>query len=228
MRAPTVSKTWTIAISALLAVFATAAILLYGIGEGDAVAANAEPPEAVVAMNRLVGAKPLRCVFAGPDREICSWRLHGRVFQAGDAGAVDAPRDITLVCEVSLSGETDEPSCRSHSSEQIEGADLPPVGAGNRVDELPSRPLLEGEELAQARNITELSHLAGDVPERCVTRVGSQSCIWQLRPGSDGHARVAAGRSGSVWLRCQLPLDGSDRAPGSCTASAMVTGVGAS
>lgn len=227
MQAPTRKKIWTIAISAFLAV-AASATLLSGIGEGDAVAADAELPDAVIAMNQLVGKEPERCVFAGPDRELCSWRLQGHLFQGAPGETTEKLRDITLVCELSLSGETDQPTCRSHTSERLAAADLPPVAAGLAGEEPSARPLLEGEGLTRARNIIELSHLAGDIPARCVTGVGAQLCTWQLLPGSGGHARIAAGRRGSVWLRCQLPLDGSDRAPGSCSASAMVLEAGAS
>jgi hypothetical protein len=65
----------------------------------------------------------------------------------------------------------------------------------------------------------EISEFAGGEAERCVFSAPDlELCSWRLGPEDPAWASQAsaAGTDGEVNLVCELPIDGSPRAPGSC------------
>lgn len=68
---------------------------------------------------------------------------------------------------------------------------------------------------------SQIAELAGGEPDRCVfSAPGLELCSWPLEVGSDGWSALASGAEaeGDLNLLCELPLDGSPRAEGSCRA----------
>lgn len=67
----------------------------------------------------------------------------------------------------------------------------------------------------------EVVAFAGGEPARCVfSAPGLELCTWSLRSGDDAWAALAgdAEIAGDLNLLCELPIDGSPRAEGSCRA----------
>lgn len=67
----------------------------------------------------------------------------------------------------------------------------------------------------------EVASFAGGEPARCVfSAPGLELCTWEIRSGDDAWAALAgdAEAVGDLNLLCELPLDGSPRADGSCRA----------
>jgi len=163
----------------------------------------------------FAGGPPERCVYAGPDREICTWKLEGSLIRPGEIAGVERG-GVNLVCELPIgAGVEGESNCAAHGRDA--SPDLPPVSAAPRLAEaLPGVPVAE---LADALTLVEISHRIGDVPDACLTGPGWQTCSWRVSNAIA--AREIAGSVASIpsdayQLRCQLPIDGSDRAPGSC------------
>lgn len=206
----------------------TAALLLLALSTGPlpglADAPTGDPAPGSVAPSSLAGGPPARCAFSSPGRQVCSWSIEGRLFGASPAGPQAEPGSINLVCELALDeGGSGEPLCRAHPVQKPapEEVELPPVAA-------PGPSLAGGrphviEALQDARTMTDLSHAIGDVPTRCLTGARQQTCVWLLMPGTSGHARLALAldEPAPVVVRCNLPLDGSPRAAGSCAAATL-------
>ena len=73
--------------------------------------------------------------------------------------------------------------------------------------------------LDESTTKVELAAFAGDEPLRCVfSAPGLELCAWQIRSGDDAWTALAADAeaAGDLNLLCELPLDGSPRAEGSC------------
>jgi hypothetical protein len=71
----------------------------------------------------------------------------------------------------------------------------------------------------------ELSEFAGREPERCVFSAPSlELCSWRLGETDRGWAVLAQplGARNDLNLVCEIPIDGSPRAQGSCTGHALV------
>lgn len=211
MEASTLRRHWRIAGLALVALLTLSGSLPGRAGEAggpDSVAGDVDPAS-------LGGGAPDRCVFAAPDLELCRWEFQGRLFAAG----TDAPRPpvrlIHLICELPLGAqESAEPRCRIHTRVP---SPLPPVAASGPQE----RPLRGLQALHPARTLAELSHALGDIPERCQTGAGQQTCVWLLRPGSNGHRHLEGSEGEPLLLRCALPLDGSPRSSGSCSTARL-------
>lgn len=202
-------KPWLIAALALAALLTLSGSLPGRAGEGASVAAGVGPAS-------LGGGAPDRCVFAAPDLKLCRWEFQGRLFSAGKDDTHPPATRIHLLCEVPLGAqESAEPSCRIHAQGALP---LPPVAASGPRN----RPLRGLEALNAARTLADLSHALGDIPERCQTGVGQQTCVWLLRPGSSGHQFLeGASEDQPLLLRCELPLNGGPRSPGSCTTARL-------
>jgi hypothetical protein len=190
---------------------------------GGREAAAIPPPVAALTRDQVVafaGAEPERCVFAKPGRELCTWSLPGRVFRP-DEDPVDSD-GVKLVCELpsaATSAGAGSGSCRVHPlSARAPAAALPPVGAGpaGAGRDAPSN-------LASARDVTAISHLVGDAPQRCRTRRDDQLCEWELQRSNPAHVPlVALARAdGPLRLRCRLPLDGRARPSDSCAVGSI-------
>ena len=173
---------------------------------------------------QFAGGEPERCVFAGPDRQICRWEMEGRLL-TGDSSqnsSKDSHRDsnnasssnrVHLICETRI-GEAapgaDDGACSVYPvlAEEIRSADA--TGTTARRD--------TAQRLVEARTVTELSDLVGDIPDDCATGTGTQLCQWRLDESTIGRLQLQqlAETVAPVHLRCELPLDGEPRAVGSC------------
>jgi hypothetical protein len=168
----------------------------------------------------FAGGPPERCMYSGPDREICTWKLEGTLIQPGEIAA-DPETGVNLVCELPLgAGAEGNSDCAAHGREMP--PHLPPVSAApDFVETFPAVPVAE---LANALTLGAISHRIGDAPDTCLTGQGRQTCSWRVSSVTAGReisGSVAAFRSDAYQLRCQLPIDGSERAAGSCTVSPL-------
>ncbi len=180
-------------------------------------------------LESFAGSSPDRCVYSAPDRELCRWRVEGRVIRAGRTDGPGVVSGVNLVCELPIDPRSLETgSCNVHALEpgavarlaQSEGMDrLPPVSAA-RPETLvtPIDPLAVAVALSEARTLRDLSKLLGDIPESCLTGAGVQTCRWQISEGSVGEMLFASApeMARAVELLCRLPLDGSARSAESC------------
>jgi hypothetical protein len=165
-------------------------------------ASEAEAPEPISVVSQFAGTEPERCVFASAGQKVCSWSLDGRLI---GPEAPDAPTlALNLICEVSIDSQSaGEPRCEVHPVGLLTPA-LPPVGAGG--SENSDLRVLAG--VASATTTTEISWAMGAIPAQCRSASGAQRCDWSL---------PTEGRAGKdAVLRCELPLDGTPRADGSC------------
>ena len=152
------------------------------------------------AVRAFAGAAPERCVFASAGYRVCSWPFEGRLI-GGDVSDRE-PLALNLICQVAIEG-VEEPRCEVHPAGPAQGA-LPAVSAG-------LAPLVEArvlDRIETARSTIDLSFAMGAIPLACRSGAGDQRCDWALPP-DDRTERDAL-------LRCSLPLDGSERQPGSC------------
>jgi hypothetical protein len=192
---------------------------------GEARSMNASRIE----VERFAGGSPDRCVFSAPDREMCRWRIEGRVIRAGGTDESGVASGVNLLCELPIDPMSPATGfCNVHALEpgavaqlaQTEGvASLPPVSAA-RPEPLvtPFDPVAVAVALSEARTLRDLSKLLGDIPESCLTGAGVQTCRWHISEGSDGEMLFASapGMARAVELLCRLPLDGSARLAESC------------
>ena len=216
---------------ALLAVAATAGIVVAA--AGPALAANDGPQVSATRSNlvRFTGGQPDRCVYSAPDRELCRWRIEGRLIRRGHADQRAVPGGVNLLCDVPIRAASEaEGACVVLALEpdavpSLTEADrdkLPPVSAARPAPSPSVSPMQAARQLAEARTVRDLSHLVGDVPEDCLTGRGAQTCHWRIAAGEAGYGIFAAvaGAGGTVELRCRLPIDGSDRPAESCLVTA--------
>ena len=156
------------------------------------------PLEAVEA---FAGGAAERCVFAAPGIQICSWPLEGRLIGQGAVG--ETPLAMNLICEVAIEALGEAPNCDVHPVGSLEGG-LPHVSSGGDLD------TTDGilERIHGADTTAALSRILGEIPAYCRSGAGVQRCDWMLPLGAMEDATGA--------LRCELPIDGSARAPGSC------------
>jgi hypothetical protein len=211
----------------LLAVAVTAGIVVTA--GGPAPAAN-DGPQVSATRSDLVhfaGGQPDRCVYSAPNRELCRWRIEGRLIRRGHADPRAVPGGVNLLCDIPIATASGiegacvvlalEPGAVPSLTEADHGK-LPPVSAAQPAPPPPVSPMQAARQLAEARTVRDLSHLVGDVPEDCLTGRGVQTCHWQIAAGEAGYGIFAAvaGAGGSVELRCRLPIDGSGRPAESC------------
>jgi hypothetical protein len=180
------------------------------IGDLVSVAQRAERAELV----RFAGGEPDRCVYAGPERELCRWQIDGTVLVPSGSTPVKGP--VMLVCELPANlASSESGSCFVRGREALGDSELPPVSApGTRVQQARHAAGI----LAESRTIGELSLLVGDAPETCQTVYAAQVCRWALPQGSGAHQRLAAlaEGQGDLELRCLLPLEQAERLAQSC------------
>ena len=222
---------WAQAAWTLLAVAVTAGIVVAA--GGPAPAANDDPQVSATRSDlaHFAGRQPDRCVYSAPDRELCRWRIEGRLIRPGHADQRGVPGGVNLVCDVPIGAQSEaegdcvvlalEPGAMPSLTE-ADRAELPPVSAARPAPPPSVNPMEAARELAEARTVQELSHLVGDVPEDCLTGRGVQICHWRIAAGEAGYGIFAsvAGAVGSVELRCRLPIDGSERTAESCLVTA--------
>lgn len=165
----------------------------------------------------FAGGEPARCVFSAPELQLCSWDL------AGDPARVGLPaaaRDVKLVCELPIAGGARaEGSCVAHAAPGP--GDLPAVSAAGEEPDVRLAEALHWraeQQVAAARTVEAMSHLVGDVPERCRTGLGSQTCEWTVGADLEGYpiAALLSDVDGPVSLECEFPLDGGPRDADGC------------
>ena len=71
--------------------------------------------------------------------------------------------------------------------------------------------------------LVELSRLLGAAPNQCQSgSAGQQTCLWRTTSQTFGHGTlvvwIGATQRQKIRFHCILPTDGSERAPGSCSA----------
>jgi hypothetical protein len=209
-------STWIIAALAVAGIGASSAFVL-----GSRPTPEPAPERSLDALTKdrviaFAGGPPERCVYARPDREICTWKLDGTLLAPGSTPATEG---VNLVCELPIRpGGEFAGTCTPHARNAT--AELPPVSAGDasKVDlerRGRGRPL---HELDDAATLLDLSQRLGDAPEICRTGVQQQTCVWRVPEPIAARSFASAG---PLELRCTLPLDGSARAPGSCRAAPL-------
>jgi hypothetical protein len=186
--------------------------------------ADAEPAygmsESKAQVIAFAGGPPERCVYSGPGREICTWKLEGSLIEPGEIAA-DDQTGVNLVCELPFGPGVDGDSdCAAHGREAP--PNLPHVSAAPEIAE--AHPGVPVAELADALTLAAISHRIGDVPDACRTGHGRQTCSWRVSSVTavrEISGSVASIPSDAYQLRCQLPIDGSERAVGSCTVAPL-------
>jgi len=162
---------------------------------------------------RLAGTSPQRCVYSGPDRELCRWEIEGQLVTPGSQAG--AGRVVALVCDLpTQASDTPSGQCFARPAASSDGA-LPAVSSAGENTERARR---AAAALAEARTVVDLSRLVGDAPDACHTRWGGQVCSWSLDAGDAGAQDLASLTQGvgAKQLRCLLPLDSAQRKPESC------------
>jgi len=184
------------------------------------------------ALTAFLGPEPNTCVAAQSDYELCEWLLGNRdPGWAPTSDAIATRSRVGVLCVLPLD---DAPrangSCTLH--ERRSNRDRYRVGKGTtrsasarnaRARGLEERRDEAQQDLDGARTLVELSRLLGTAPSVCHdTGGGLQLCTWRLNAHTRGHGTVAASirvdLSKKVRLRCNVPVDGSERAEGSCAA----------
>ncbi len=226
-------KSWThwerrtVIVLFVLGISASAGFLV-GSGGPDAVMDDADDAS-VSGLTRdqvviFAGREPERCHFAAPDREICVWKLAGRLF--GPDVPAAGGKGVNLVCELPIDVFEAEPgTCAAYVRETgVALADgLPPVSASPPAIADQAQPKASEvlRRLADAGRIRELSDLVGDAPRACRTGLGVQTCSWRISEWAPSYALfdVAAAGEGTLELTCLLPIDGEVREANSCSVS---------
>ncbi len=184
------------------------------------------------ALTRFSGRHPSICVMSSGTTELCQWRLGNRYAGwAPLAAALDTGDQVNLICELPREGGPRAAgSCSAHPRRSNRGRfpiPTPSSARNSRPEERPSEARerykrLTNQALAQARTLPELARLIGALPNECSPQSSeSQVCVWRATATTYGHGTLAmsigASKSKRVRLRCQLPTDGSHRAPDSCS-----------
>jgi hypothetical protein len=219
-----VGRSWTQTGWTLLALALMAGLVALAGGAAPAWNEGREISAARAELVRFAGRQPDRCVYSAPHRELCRWRLEGRLIQPGQVDPGGLPGGVNLICDVPIDHRSQAAAeCAAFARKagafpSLPGAEgLPPVSARPappaRVD-----PAEAARRIAGARSLRDLSHLVGDVPNDCLTGRGVQTCRWRIAEDAAGHGIFAAGAGavGALELRCRLPIDGSGRPAESC------------
>src|SRR5262245_40375937 len=146
---------------------ATAALLFACGGADPGGLAGVDALTTKVEIAEFAGGEAERCVFSSPGLELCVWRIA----QGDDAWAALAVTDassgdLNLLCELPIDGSPRaDDSCRvrARGAKAEAGGSLPPVSAAGSLE---GRRDAE-RKLGEALTVIEISHLVGDVPERC-------------------------------------------------------------
>jgi hypothetical protein len=187
------------------------------------------------ALRARLGAATERCVELDASFELCEWSLSNR--EAGWKAVADAikTRDrVAVLCVVpTTDGDRQAGTCGAYAQRSNRSQFKPPgPGPGGNRKGARSSPTAvdreEGQRIAQswldaAVDIVQMSRLLGAIPDVCMPPSGGErSCVWRATARTYGHGTIAAsikvGGSKKVRLHCQLPEDGTPRAPGSCSA----------
>lgn len=207
----------------------TAAPALPPVGaEVEGVLGDARTAEHVSA---VLGRAQEACVPLDAEHVLCEWVVGNR--QAGwraVADAIGTSDRVGVLCVLPADGsEREEGSCTGHprrSNRARYRIGERARSASQRTAQARRREEYAAETQAAldaATTLLSLSRLLGTIPRTCFeSGAQTQVCTWGLSNHTLGHGTVAtsirADPSKKVRLRCELPLDDSPRAPGSCTA----------
>jgi len=169
---------------------------------------------------RFAGREADRCVYAAPNLEICRWHMEARMLDADRSQEAASAGGVHLICERPIdAGAEVGAGCVVHP---IAAPDVLPAVAAAPTDlTLPAVPMTRTsswEKIQEAGTVKSLSHLFGDIPNICRTTLDAQTCQWWVGEEAPRHDLLTSitGTGGTLVLRCVLPLDGSERASGSC------------
>jgi hypothetical protein len=183
------------------------------------------------ALTGFTGRPPSICVVSTGTTELCEWRLGNRYAGwAPLAAAIETGDQVNLICKLPSDGSPRAGgSCSVHPRRSNRGQFRIPNPSSARkrrpkehTAAVRARYRKEtNEALAQARTLPELARLIGAVPNECSPQSsGLQVCLWLATNRTYGHGTLAmsigAPKRKRVQMRCQLPTDGSERAPNSC------------
>jgi hypothetical protein len=183
-------------------------------------------------LTQFAGRAPSVCVISTATTELCEWQLGNRhAGWAQLAAAIDTTDQVNLICELpSDGGPRASRSCSVYPRRSNRGQFPIPSASSVRSDRSKERPSEARERykrqtnraLATARTLPELAHLVGAVPNECSPQSSElQVCLWRATARTYGHGTlvmsIGAPKGKRVRMQCQLPTDGSDRAPDSCS-----------
>jgi hypothetical protein len=184
------------------------------------------------ALTRFTGRPPFICVMSSGTTELCQWQLGNRdAGWAPLAATIDTGDQANLICELPNDGSPRAAgSCSVHARRSNRGQFPIPSASSVRSRRPKERPAearerykrLTNQSLAQAHTLPELARLIGAVPNECSPQASeSQVCLWRATATTYGHGTLAmsidAPKSKRLRMRCQLPTDGSERTPDSCS-----------
>jgi len=186
-------------------------------------------------LNQFVGAHPATCLKGSPTTQLCEWLVGTRhAGWASLAAAIETDDYINLLCELTLDGSARAAdSCTAHprrsnrSSWRWRYPKKKGQGVRQSPDEIakmrePYRQIAN-QAIANATTLVELSRLMGTMPNECKPTTGDrQACLWRTTNQTFGHGTlvmwIVASKGEKIRFQCTLPINGTKRAPGSCSA----------
>lgn len=198
------------------------------------------PPDPCVACSRSTELCEWR---AGPDAR--GWRSLSELLGKPDAGFLGLPGigggddEVSLLCELPKDGSARaRDSCSVHPRRSNRDEWDVPTGSTSSTRALRTWDRMKPTDLraararveqqakariAAARTLVALSRLVGAAPDQCVPSPLAperQVCLWRATNETEGHGTLAvsvlAPMQKKMRMSCELPLDGSPRAPDSC------------
>jgi hypothetical protein len=182
-------------------------------------------------LTRFAGRAPSVCVLSTATTELCEWQLGNRhAGWAPLAAAIDTTDQVNLICELPSDGGPRASRSRIAYPRRSNRGRFPiPTASSTRRGQRSESPTEARERyrrqtnraLEAARTLLELVHLVGAAPNECSRQSSAlQVCLWRATNRTYGHGTLAmsigAPKGKRVRMQCQLPTDGSDRAPDSC------------
>ena len=153
-------KAWTLLTVAATVGFVVAA----GGAEPAALQASASRSDLV----RFAGRQPDRCVYSAPNRELCRWKIEGRLIRPGHANLRSVLGSVNLLCDVPIGPRSEaEGACVILALEP--GAVLSPTHT--------AAPAITTARTASAAN-------AGIRPRRLPAGAFAGLCVWAA-PGEE-------------------------------------------
>ena len=175
-------------------------------------------------LDNFLGTRQTKCVHSRPGYELCGWILGNRS-EAWEpiAESVDTRRKVNVVCELPTENGRRSPGSCSVYPRIFLPFELAVQRAPVDVAASQSAAASEYEQahyaLETARDIVQLSRLAGVHPRECHRRSEThQLCRWRLSNQPAGHRLLAAASDldGRLQLECLLPYSGAPRSRDSC------------